>query len=123
MQVSSLLDSSRTADSSATQTNQNNSTSAFASHFSQASSQIVSTNAAGTGDDGLQDFLRYAKETPAQRMFDGWLSSQHITMSQYNAMSTSEKEKLTQQFEQYMKETMKTNVAGTSNTSAAVVSA
>jgi len=128
MQISSLLDnayldSSSIADSTATQTGKNSSTSSFASHFTHASSQTGTAKAASSDDSGLQEFLRYAKETPAQRMFDSWLGSQNITMDQYNAMSAAEKEKLTQQFEQYMKETMKKDIAGTSNTAAAVVSA
>jgi hypothetical protein len=128
MQISSVtdnsyLDGSNTADSSATQTDKKNSASSFASHFTQASSQAGPAKAASSDDDGLQQFLQYAKETPAQRMFDNWLSSQHITMAQFNSMSTAAKEKLTQQFEQYMKETMQGSVAGTSNSVAAAASA
>jgi hypothetical protein len=123
MQVSSLLDSSYLADPSATQTDKKNSASSFASHFAQASSQTGTAKAASSDDNGLQQFMQYAKETPAQRMFDSWLSSQHITMDQYNAMPAAAKERLTQQYEQYMKEKMHDNVAGTSNASAAIVSA
>ena len=128
MQISSILDgtyldSTSLADPNASKTNKDNSPSSFASHFAQASSQTGLDKADSSGDSGLEQFLQYAKETPAQRMFDSWLSSQHITMDQCNAMSTSAKEKLTQQFDQYLKETLQGNVAGTSNASAAVVSA
>jgi hypothetical protein len=123
MQISSLLDSSSLADPTATQTNKNSSTSAFASLFTQASSQTgVSTTASGD-ESGLEEFQQYARETPAQRMFDSWLSGEHITMDQYNAMPAAEKEKLTQQYEQYLKETMQGNVTGTSSASASVASA
>jgi hypothetical protein len=128
MQISSILDrsyvdNSSVADPNASKNDQNNSTTSFASQFAQASSQTGEAKGASSDESGLEQFLQYAKETPAQRMFDSWLSSQHITMDQYNSMSTAAKEKLTQQFDQYMKETLQGKVAGTSNASAAVASA
>jgi len=123
MQVSSILDSSISADATAVQTGKKSSTSSFASIFAHASSQASTTKAVSSDDSGFADFMRYAKETPAQRMFDTWLSSQNISMDQYNAMSSAEKGKITQEFEQYMKEKMKSEITGGANGTATVASA
>jgi hypothetical protein len=55
-----------------------------------------------SGDDGVQSFLEYANETPAQRLFSNWLGSQHMTMDQYNNLPESEKEKLIEKFREQM---------------------
>jgi len=123
MQVSSVLDSSISADASAVQTDRKGSTSAFASIFAHASNQASITQAPSSEENGLTEFMRYAKETPAQRMFDSWLTSQNISMDQYNAMSTAEKAKITQEFEQYISEKMKSEITGGANGTAAVISA
>jgi hypothetical protein len=89
----------------------NKATSSFASFFQDASSSSSGSAVSGAassddpgGDEALQEFMSYAKETPAQRMFDSWLQGQNITEQQYNAMTPAEKQKLTNEFEAQMKE-------------------
>ena len=60
----------------------------------------------GAGEDGVQQFMDYMKETPAQRLFTSFLNSHHITQSQFDAMSPKQQEALTQQFEQQLKQQM-----------------
>ncbi len=67
----------------------------------------------GAGDTGVQQFMDYMKETPVQRMFTNFLSSHHISQSQFDAMSPQQQQALTQQFEQQLKQQM----SGASNTS------
>jgi hypothetical protein len=92
-----------------------NSSSSFASYFSEAT---------GSSDNAVQEFLDYAKETPVQRMFDSWLASQHISKDQYNAMTPEEKQKLVDEFKEQLKQRLKselsssTSTAGTSTASA-----
>jgi hypothetical protein len=69
----------------------------------------------------VQEFLDYAKETPAQRMFSNWLDSQGITQSQYNAMSETQKNKLQEQYREYMKEHLK-DAYGTNGSSSSTAS-
>jgi hypothetical protein len=85
------------------------SSSSFQSHFLSAS---------GGNDDAVQEFLDYAKETPAQRMFDSWLSGQHISKAEFNSMSDEEKQKLIDKFREEMKEKMKAAL-GTSSSATA----
>jgi hypothetical protein len=73
-------------------------------------------SAASDSGSGVEDFLNYAKETPAQRMFDNWLSGQHITMSQYNAMTDAEKQKLLEQYRQQLEQEMKGGANGSVGT-------
>jgi hypothetical protein len=82
--------------------------SSFATFFQAASDSSSaasgsSSSSDASGDDAVEEFMRYAKETPAQRMFDSWLSSQNITMAQYNAMTPAEQQKLVTEFETQMK--------------------
>jgi hypothetical protein len=60
----------------------------------------------GAGEDGVQQFMDYMKETPAQRLFTSFLNSHHITQSQFDAMSPKQQQALTQQFEQQLKQQM-----------------
>jgi hypothetical protein len=66
--------------------------------------------------------MAYAKETPGERIFDSWLSSQHITMDQYNAMTPSEKQKIMDEFESYEKQKLNNAFGATSNSSSATAS-
>jgi len=60
----------------------------------------------GTGEDGTQQFMDYMKETPAQRMFTNFLTSHHISQSQFDAMPPKQQQALIQQFEQQLKQRM-----------------
>lgn len=71
------------------------------------------TSSTSSSDNAVQDFMEYAKETPAQRMFNDWLTSQNITMSQYNAMPQAEQTKLTSEYREYLKEHLQNELAGT----------
>jgi len=97
----------------------------FSQHFLDGLGSVPSSATRGTDsssstdscsvglDSAVQDFLDYAKETPAQRMFDNWLSSQNITMSQYNAMPPAEQAKLVAAYQEYIKEHMYDALVGT----------
>lgn len=92
--------------------------SSFAACFLSASgnsSNAVSGSSASkdaSGDEAVEEFMRYAKETPAQRMFDSWLSSKNITMDQYNAMTPAEQQKLVTEFETEMKSRLHSEMSG-----------
>lgn len=102
------LPSNSSYSTSSSQSEQESSSS-FQSHFLTASS---------SNDDAVQEFLDYAKETPAQRMFDTWLSGQHISKAEFNAMSQEEKQKLIDKFREEMKEKMKAALGTPSSASA-----
>lgn len=87
------------------------------SGFSYLGAQVTQTNrnagsfndnVLGVGDNAVQDFMDYMKESPAQQMFTNFLSSHHISQNEYNAMSPQQKEALTKQFEQELKQQMGT---------------
>ena len=59
--------------------------------------------------DAADNFMNYAKETPAQRMFDTWLQQQNISKDEYNSMSSSDKEKLMEKYKEYLKEKMQSD--------------
>jgi hypothetical protein len=116
MDIASIL-SSTTDTGLGTSVAQTQSTvaSSFESYFLDAtdsssetdiSSETTSSTDASSdasSESGLEEFMQYAKETPAQRFFDSWLSSQNITEDQYNAMPSTEKQKLMDEFETQMK--------------------
>ena len=118
MDVSSILANS-TDPTSAIQ-NQNKTTSSFESYFLNASNTDTgkvatdattkSSSQTTSGESGLQEFMQYAKETPAQRMFDSWLKGQGVTEQQFNAMTPAEKQKLVDQFEAQTKTKMKSEM-------------
>ena len=112
MQVSSVMDSTTYSATSAMQTTLP--ITSFASCLAEASGSTSKSD-----DSGLQEFMRYAKETPAQRMFDSWLGRQNISMEQYNSMSAADKQKLVDQFEAEMKQKLKSEMAGSGATTAA----
>jgi len=62
----------------------------------------------GAGGSGVQAFMDYMKETPAQQMFTSFLGSQHISQSEYDAMTPKQQEALMQKFEQQLKLKMET---------------
>jgi hypothetical protein len=96
MQIYGLPSNSSYSASSSQQTEEDSSS--FQNHF---------LDAASSNDDAVQEFLEYAKETPAQRMFDSWLESQHISKAEYNSMTQEQKQKLIDEFREQMKAKMK----------------
>jgi hypothetical protein len=116
MEISSVL--SNPTDSASVMQKENKTTSSFVSHFLDASSNSTSA-VSGTsssndpgGDEALQEFMSYAKETPAQRMFDNFLQSQNISKQQYDAMTPAQKQKLVDAFEAQLKEKLGTQLTG-----------
>ena len=107
MQVASIMDSSTVGATSSFQ--KTNATSSFANSFLQATSD---------SENGLDEFMQYAKETPAQRMFDSWLGGQNISMKQFQAMSPDAQQKLVQEFDLQLKEKLQSEM-GTSGAAAA----
>jgi hypothetical protein len=113
MDISSILGSSSDTTSFLQQKDKTATASAFKNYFLDAStssstSSGTSTSGSGStskasGSDALQAFMRYAKETPAQRMFDNWLQGQGVTQEQFNAMTPAQKQKLVNEFETQMK--------------------
>jgi hypothetical protein len=120
MEITSVLDSS--TDTSSVLQKENKTASSFASYLQDASSSSssgttvssASSNSDAGGEEALQEFMSYAKETPAQRMFDSWLQSQNITEQQYNAMTPAQKQKLTDEFEAQEKQKLGSELTGLS---------
>jgi hypothetical protein len=54
--------------------------------------------ASGTGDNVVQDFLNYLKESPIERMFDAWLKAHHLSKQQFDALSPQQKQALLDEF-------------------------
>jgi hypothetical protein len=109
MDIASILNNS-TDTSLATSAVQKGSktASSFADYLLDVSdTSSDTTSSASTSDasseSGLEEFMQYASETPAQRIFDSWLSSQKITEDQYNAMTPAEKQTIMDKFEAQMK--------------------
>jgi hypothetical protein len=86
---------------------------------SSSTSDVSSFQQTSSSEDGVQEFMNYAKETPAQRMFDSWLESQNMTMDQYNAMSPAEKQKILTEFEIQMKQKLRSEFSSASTSIAA----
>jgi hypothetical protein len=80
------------------------------SSASSSSSSAVPSSSSLTGqpDQGsaVQQFLQYAKMTPAQRMFAQMLNKLGITEDQFKAMPPAEKQKVEQQVQQMIKQQM-----------------
>jgi hypothetical protein len=125
MQISSVLNSSANADAVTYQDSQTSSS--FASCFLNASDSSTGSDStvsdSDSSDSAIEEFMAYAKETPAERMFDNWLGSQHMTMAQYNSMTTAQKQAITNEYNAYMKQELNSQVAGLSSTTATVSSA
>ena len=116
MEISSILSSSN--DTAFDLQNKSKKTSSFESCFVDASSSSDSTVSSSTSSNDLsnnaavQAFMNYAKETPAQRMFDSWLTNQNVTEQQYNAMTPAQQQKLINEFEAQLKEKLKSEIVG-----------
>ena len=88
--------------------------SSFAASFQSALDDTGS--ATSTGDNtvdgvtynnsGEAEFMAYAHETPAQRFFDNWLSSEGISKQDYKSMSPQKQEALHEKFERQMEAKM-----------------
>jgi hypothetical protein len=122
MDVSSVQ--SNSTDSAFVSQKSNKATSSFASFFQDASGSGSAVSGAASsddpgGDEALQEFMRYAKETPAQRMFDSWLKSQNISEQQYQSMTPAEKQKLINEFEVQMKEKLHNEMSASLSLAAA----
>ena len=55
-------------------------------------------------DSIVQQFLQFAKMTPAQRMFAQMLNKLGISQDQFNAMSPAEQQKVEQKIQQMIKQ-------------------
>lgn len=73
---------------------------------SQSSSSASSTSETTYSDSVTQNFMDYMKETPSQRMFESFLSSQKITKEQYAAMSPADQQKLIDEFKRQLEQKM-----------------
>jgi hypothetical protein len=79
------------------------------SSASSSSSSVVPSSSGLTGqpDQGnsvVQQFLQYAKMTPAQRIFAQMLNNLGITEDQFKAMTPAEKQKVEQKVQQMIKQ-------------------
>jgi hypothetical protein len=109
MDIASIL--SNSTDTSLTTSavqKESKAASSFENYLLEASDTSSDTTSSTSTSDtssnsGLEEFMQYAKETPAQRIFDSWLSSQKITEDQYNAMTPAEKQTIMDKFEAQMK--------------------
>ena len=73
-------------------------------------------SASDSTGSAVSDFLNYAKETPAQRIFDNWLGGQHVTMDQYNALTDPEKQKLVEKYREQLQHELTGGMNGTVGT-------
>ena len=99
------------ASSTATTASQKKNTASFADTFQVASEGVAASTSqtpaekhAAAGEASKNEFLRYARETPEQRLFDNWLNSQGISQAQYNALSPQQRQALHDKFEQQMRD-------------------
>lgn len=76
------------------------------SSASSSSSSAVPSSSSLTGQSNsvVQQFLQYAKMTPAQRIFAQMLNKLGITEDQFKAMPPAEKQKVEQQVQQMIKQ-------------------
>ena len=76
-----------------------------ASASSSSSSAVPSSSSLnGQSASVVQQFLQYAKMTPAQRLFAQMLNKLGITEDQFKAMPPAEKQKVEQQVQQMIKQ-------------------
>lgn len=99
------------ASSMATTASQKKDTASFANAFQNAATAVAASTSqtpaekrAAAGEASKNEFLRYARETPEQRMFDNWLNSQGISQAQYNALSPQQQQALHAKFEEQMRD-------------------
>lgn len=76
------------------------------SNYSASSSSGVSATK-NSGEDVVQQFMDYMKESSAQRMEDAWLAAHGITRKQFDAMSGAEKQKIVKEMQQDIKQKLK----------------
>lgn len=105
MQVSGVQDSPAYVASTTQQNSQ--------AGFSFASELLGAGASSGSSDDAVQEFMNYAKETPAQRMFSDWLGSQNVTPQQFSAMTPEQQQALINKFEEQLEVKMKSKVVDT----------
>jgi hypothetical protein len=60
-------------------------------------------------DSIVQQFLQFAKMTPAQRMFAQMLNKLGISQDEFNAMSPAEQQKVEQKIQQMIKQQVQNN--------------
>lgn len=102
MKISSIPDIS--IDTTSVLQKENETASSLDSYFLDASANSRNSVSGDTaGDDAVQEFMRPARQTPAQPMFDSWLQSQNITEQRYNAMTPAEKQKRIDHFKAQIK--------------------
>jgi hypothetical protein len=78
------------------------------------SSASASSSAASQSDDSVvQDFLDYAKMTPAERMKANILKSLGLTEQQYDALSPAQKQAIDQKITEIMKQQLEQNAGKT----------
>jgi hypothetical protein len=74
-----------------------------ASRPAQAAAQSANQNdglaadTANASDSAVQDFLNYAKESPAQRMVDDWLKAHGLTKEELDKMPPDKREAIEKQ--------------------------
>jgi hypothetical protein len=61
-------------------------------------------------DSAVQAFLKYMKETPAQRFEDEWLAAHHLTEADLKAMSPEKREQIMKEMEQDIKQRIDSKV-------------
>jgi predicted amidohydrolase len=79
------------------------------------SSATSLSDAASSGYDPVKEFMEYASETPAQRLFDTWLKSEGISKDDYNAMSAVEKQQVLDKFQEYIKAKLRGEMTDAAN--------
>ncbi|MDR3722988.1 MAG: hypothetical protein P4K83_00685 [Terracidiphilus sp.] len=121
--VSSILDMPSTS-ATALSEQKKQSKASFADFFTDASSSTSESSTSTQTDadnTGLEEFMAYAKETPAQRMFDSWLKGQNITRDEYKSMTPEQQQALQNKFETYLKSRLDEKL-GVSSTAAQTTS-
>jgi len=68
------------------------------------STQSSSTQNAGAANPAVQQFLEYAKMTPAQRLHAQMLAQLGLTQDQFNAMSPADQQKVEDKIRQMIKQ-------------------
>jgi hypothetical protein len=74
------------------------------SSVAPSSSGLTLTGQSDQGNSTVQQFLEYAKMTPAQRIFADMLNQLGITEDQYKAMPPAEQQKVEQKVQQMIKD-------------------
>ena len=88
-----------------------------ASNSSQAGSAGTGTTASGgaassQGNSVVQDFLNYAKETPAERLRDSILKSMGLTQQQLDKMPPAQRQAIEKKIEDIIKQKLQQDGGG-----------